>query len=77
MRVYNVLDYPTDDGIRDPFRWARFAGPWMLAGGLLLVLGVMVASGKSPEGEARRAGFDTAQWVRETAQHLTEVTVSP
>lgn len=71
MRVYNVLDYPTDDGIRDPFRWAKIAGPWMLAGGLLLVVGVLTVSGGGAEGAARRAGFDAGLHVREAAQHLT------
>lgn len=61
---YNLLDTPVDDGVRDPFRWSRFAEPAFLTIGTLLLLLLIVAAGRpTPAGQARRAAYDAGGHV--------------
>jgi hypothetical protein len=56
---------PYHDGIRDPFRWARFGqGPFLVMG-LLVVLVLVVASTRGRGFDAKRDGFQTAMHVIE------------
>ena len=61
---YNLLDAPVDDSVRDPFRWGRFAEPAFLTTGMLLLIVLVIASGRpSPAGQARRAAYDVGGHV--------------
>lgn len=67
MEVYRIDDRPVDDGIRDPFRWARFTGPKVLVGMLLVGWVAVLAGGRDPVAKSRGDAIETAGSVIESA----------
>jgi hypothetical protein len=73
MEVYYTDEvYRKQDGIRDPFRWARFRGPRTLIGVSLLVVVLLAIGGRDPKARVRGTAIDTAGGVIGTAVQITE-----
>jgi hypothetical protein len=70
VQPWNVLDFPPDDGVRDVFRWSRFARPSFLAGAVALVVLTAVAGAGAPGRKAAAAGHEHALGLADSAVRL-------
>lgn len=72
QEVYYADEVYRRDGIRDPFRWARFSEPRFLALGGFLVLIMILAGARDPRaavaGEALEVGSHVAAEAVRTAR---------
>ncbi len=70
--VYYTDEVYRDDGIRDPFQWARFSNPGFIGVGLLLVLALVLGSSRDPRasvaGQALEVGAHVAAESIRTAR---------
>lgn len=62
--------YRAHDGVRDAFRWARFAEPRFLAAGLLLALVVILISSQDPSGTTAGDGVAAGSHVAATSVRM-------
>lgn len=71
-RVYYADVVYRDDGIRDPFRWARFSEPRFLTLGAVLILVLIAASARDTRagvaGDALEVGSHVAAEAVRTAR---------
>jgi hypothetical protein len=73
MEVYYTDEvYRKQDGIRDPFQWARFRGPRTLIGVSLLVVVLLAVGGRDPKARVRGDAIDAAGGVIGAAMRITE-----
>lgn len=72
MQVYDISDRPVDDGIRDPFRWARFNGAKFLFGVLVFAWIAVLAAGRDPDARTRGAAIDVGGHVIGAAMRTGE-----
>jgi hypothetical protein len=72
QEIYYADEVYRADGIRDPFRWARFSNPRFFGVGALVVVMLILASGRDPNaavaGEALAVGSHVAAEAVRTAR---------
>ena len=72
QQVYYADEVYRSDGIRDPFRWARFSEPRFLFMGALVVVVLVLASARDPHagvaGQALTVGSHVAAEAVRTAR---------
>lgn len=61
--VYYTDEVYRDDGIRDPFQWAKFSNPAFIGVGLLLVLIFVAASSRDPSASAAGQGLEVGSHI--------------
>ncbi|MFT6399219.1 MAG: hypothetical protein ACJAYU_003984 [Bradymonadia bacterium] len=73
QEVYYTDEVYRDDGIRDPFRWARFSNPGFIGVGFLLVLTMLFASSRDPGPSVAGQGLEVGAHVAAEAIRTARV----